>query len=326
MRRRAFIKLIAGATVAWPFLAQAQQNKIYRVGYLSPGVPAKEAPGFDAFRKMLAALRYIEGRNLVIEERWLNGGKYEQLITMAAELVDRKVDVIVTYSTPGVSAAQRATTTIPIVFLGVGDAVAAGLVPSLSRPGGNVTGSSYLTLELASKRLELLKEAMPGLSHAAALFNSDNPATKPIISTLRSRAQALQLALSEFAMRAPVDQEATFAAMINDRVDGFVNVEDPVLIYNTEATANLGLKYRLAGCGFPEFARAGGFLAYGIDFIEMCRHGAIFVDKILRGAKPADLPVEQPTKFVTLINSKTAKAIGVEPATSLLVRAEEVIQ
>ena len=326
MRRREFIKLIAGAPVAWPLMARAQQNKVYRIGYLSPGVTAKEAPGFDAFRTMLAALGYIEGRNLVIEERWLNGGKYEQLTSMAAELVDRKVDVIVTYSTPGVSAAQRATTTIPIVFLGVGDAVAVGLVSSLSRPGGNVTGSSYLTLELASKRLELLKEAIPGLSHPSALFNSDNPATKPIISALRSRAQALQLALSEFAIRAPADQEATFAAMINDRVDGFVIVEDPVLIYNTEATANLALKYRLAGCGFPEFARAGGFLAYGVDFIEMCRHGAIFVDKILRGAKPAELPVEQPTKFVTLIDSKTAKAIGVEAATSLLVRADEVIE
>ena len=261
-----------------------------------------------------------------MEPRWLNGGKYEQLTSLAAELVDQKADVIVTYSTPGVSAAKRATTTVPIIFLTVGDPVAVGLVSSLARPGGNATGISYFNPELTSKRLELLKEALPGLAHAAVLFNPDNPATKPVLSAVRSTAQSLQLTLSELAIPAPANQEPAFAAMIDKRVGAFVVTEDPTLIYNTEATAKLALKYRLAGCGFSEFAQAGGLLAYGINFVEMWRYGAIVVDKVLKGAKPANIPVEQATKFVMLINLKTAKAIGVEVPPTLLARADEVIE
>lgn len=327
MKRREFIIVLGGATLGWPLAARAQQaDKVYRIGYLSLGSPAAEATRFNAFRAGLAALGYVDGKNLVIETRWLEGGKYGQLAELAAQLVDLKVDVIVTYATPGVSAAKRATTTIPIVFATVGDAVAVGVVSSLSRPGGNVTGNTYFLPELAAKRLELLKEAMPGLVQAGVLFNPANPAAEPVLSTMRLTVQSLKAELSEFAVREVTDLEGAFAAMVAKSVSALVIVEDPMLIYNSEAIAKLALKYRLAACGFPEFAEAGGFLAYGIDFADMWRHAATFVDKILKGAKPADLPVEQATKFVTVVNLKTAKAIGIEVPRLLLLRADEVIE
>ena len=327
MRRREFVAFLGGAAVAWPLAARAQQaGKLYRIGYLSLGSLAAEASRFNAFRAGLAALGYVEGKNLVIETRWLEGGKYDQLAELATQLVDLKVDIIVTYSTPGVSAAQRATTTIPIVFLTVGDAIAMGFASSLAHPGGNVTGTTYFTPELAAKRLEFLKEAMPGLARAGVLFNPINPASEPVLSALRSTAQSLKLELSEFPVREATDQDSAFATMAAKSARALVITEDPMLIRNTETSAKLALKYRFSSCGFPEFAQAGGRVGYGIDFPEMWRHGATFADKILAGAKPAELPVEQATKFVTIVNLKTAKAIGVEVPTSLLLRADEVIE
>ena len=327
MKRREFITVLGGVTLGWPLVARAQQaDKVHRIGYLSLGSPAAEATRFNAFRAGLAALGYVEGKNLVIETRWLEGGKYDQLAELAAQLVDLKVDVIVTYATPGVSAAKRATTTIPIVFATVGDAVAVGVVSSLARPGGNVTGTTYFLPELATKRLELLKEGIPDLVQAGVLFNPANPAAEPVLSAMRLTAQSLKVELSEFGVREVTDLEGAFAAMAAKPVGAFVVTEDPMLIYNTEASAKLALKYRLASCGFPEFAQAGGLVAYGIDFPEMWRHAATFVDKILKGAKPAELPVEQATNFVTVLNLKTAQAIGVEVPTSLLLRADQVIE
>jgi putative ABC transport system substrate-binding protein len=327
MRRREFIGLIPGAALAWPLAARAQQaDKLYRVGYLSLGSPAAEAARFDALRVALAAFGYVEGKNLVIETRWLDGRKYDLLPELAAQLVVLKVDVIVTATTPGVSAVKHATTTIPIVFAAVGDAVAMGLVSSLARPGGNVTGTSYFLPELASKRLALLKEAILGLSQAGILFNPANRSAEAIISALKLSAQPLQVEVSEFAAREAADLEGTFAAMAAKQIGAFVVAEDPMLIYNSEATAKLALKYRIASCGFPESAKAGGFAAYGIDFIDLWRRAATFVDKILKGAKPADLPVEQATKFVTVVNLKAAKAIGIEVPTTLLATADEVIE
>ena len=327
MKRREFITVLGGVTLGWPLVARAQQaDKVHRIGYLSLGSPAAEATRFNAFRAGLAALGYVEGKNLVIETRWLEGGKYDQLAELAAQLVDLKVDVIVTYATPGVSAAKRATTTIPIVFATVGDAVAVGVVSSLARPGGNVTGTTYFLPELATKRLELLKEGIPDLVQAGVLFNPANPAAEPVLSAMRLTAQSLKVELSELGAREVTALEGAFAAMAAKPVGAFVVTEDPMLIYNTEASAKLALKYRLASCGFPEFAQAGGLVGYGIDFIDMWRHAATFVDKILKGAKPAELPVEQATNFVTVLNLKTAKAIGVEVPTSLLLRADQVIE
>ena len=227
---------------------------------------------------------------------------------------------------PGVLAAKRATTTIPIVFAPLGDAVAVGVVSSLARPGGNVTGNSYFVPELAAKRLELLKVAISGLLQAGVLFNPANRSSEPVLAAIKTTAQSLQLELLEFPAREAADLDGVIAAMAAKSVGAFVVTEDPMLIYNSEVTAKLALKYRLAACGFPEFAQAGGFAAYGIDFVEMWRHTATFVDKILKSAKPADLPVELATKFTTVMNLKTAKAIGVEVPTSLLLRADQVIE
>jgi len=326
MRRREFIAALGG-TAAWPVVALAQQaDKPYRIGYLSLGTPAAEAKRFDAFRAGLAALGYVEGKTLVIETRWLDGRKYNELAALAAELVDLQVDVIVTYATPGVTAVKQATATIPIVFATVGDAVAVGLVSSLARPGGNVTGTSYFLPELAAKRLELLREAIPGLVQAGALFNPANASAETVLAAMRRTARALKLELSEFAARDPTDLDGAVAAMAAKPVGAFAITEDPMLINNTQACAKLALKYRLASCGFPESAQAGGLLAYGIDFPDMWRRAATFVDKILKGAKPADLPVELATKFVTVVNLQTAKTIGLDVPTSLLLRADEVIE
>jgi putative ABC transport system substrate-binding protein len=327
MRRREFIMLLGGLTTGWPLSADAQQaSKIFRIGYLSLGSPAAEATRFDAFRAGLAALGYVEGKNLSIEARWLDGAKYDQLAKLAAELVELNVDVMVTYATPGVSAAKRATATIPIVFASLGNPVALGIVTSLARPGGNITGNSYFTPELAVKRLELLKEAMPGLAKVALLFNPANASAEAVLSAMRQTAQALKIELASFAAREAVDLESAVAAMATSQIGGFVLTEDPMLIYNADVIAALAVKHRLASCGFPEYVQAGGFAAYGIDFPELWRHAATFVDKILKGAKPADLPVEQATKFLTTLNMKTAKAIGISIPASMLPRADEVIE
>jgi putative tryptophan/tyrosine transport system substrate-binding protein len=325
MQRREFLMLLGGLATGCPLAAHAQQaSKIHRIGYLSLGSPTAEATRFDAFRAGLAALGYVEGKNLGIEARWLDGAKYDQLAKLAAELVELNVDVIVAYATPGVSAAKRATTTIPIVFASLGNPVALGIVASLARPGGNITGNSYFTPELAAKRLELLKETVPGLAKAALLFNPANASADSVLSTMWQTAQALKVELSSFAAREAADLEGAVAAMAADRIGGFVLTEDPMLIYNSEIIA--GLAIRLASCGFPEYVKAGGFAAYGIDFPELWRHAATFVDKILKGAKPADLPVEQATKFLTTLNVKTAKAIGIEIPASMLPRADEVVE
>jgi len=301
-------------------------EKVFRIGYLGASSAAAQTTRLNALREGLAALGYVEGKNIVIEWRWLEGQNYDQLAQLAGQLVDLKVDVIVTHATPGVLAAKRATTTIPIVIAAVGDAVASGLVSSLARPGGNVTGMTFFNPELAAKRLELLKEAVPGLVQTGIVIDPANPSAELVRSAMKLTAQSLKLELSEFAVREPADLEGAFARMAAKPVGAFMITEDPVLIYSAETSAKLALKYRLVSCGFPEFAQAGGLVGYGVDFPEMWRHTATFVDKILKGAKPADLPVERPTKFVTIVNLKTAKSIGIEVPTSLLLRAEQVIE
>ncbi|HWX29609.1 MAG TPA: ABC transporter substrate-binding protein [Steroidobacteraceae bacterium] len=326
MRRREFLGAL-GATAAWPLDARAERaDKVYRIGYLGLASAAAQATRMKALREGLGALGYIEGKNIAIEERRLEGS-YDpvQLAELAAQVVDLKPDVIVTHG-PAVLAAKRATTTIPIVIAQTGDAVATGLVASLARPGGNVTGMTFFGPELAVKRLELLKEAVPDLAQVGALTDPENPISKLYLAAMKLAAQSLKLELSEFAVRVPSDLAGAFAAMTAKPVGAFVRIEEPVPIYNAEAIAQLAMKYRLAACGFVEFAQAGGFMGYGVNFPEMWRHAATFVGKILKGAKPADLPVEQPTKFVTIVNLKTARAIGMETPTSLLLRADEVTE
>ena len=324
MKRREFITLVGGAAAAWPVAGRTQE--LHRIGYLGVSSSATQGTRFDAFRAGLAALGYVEGKNIVIEQRWLGNRPYDQLDELARQLVDLKVDVIVTHATPGVLAAKRATTTIPIVIAAVGDAVETGLVSSLARPGGNATGMTFFNPELSAKRTELLKEAIPGLVKAGLLYNPANPSNGPVLAAVNTTAQSLKLDLVEFPVRQSTDLNAAFAAMAAKSVGAFVITEDPMLIYNVLTSATFALQHRLAGCGFPEFARAGGFVGYGVDFPELWRHAATFVDKILKGTNPADIPVEQPTKFQTIVNLKTAKTIGAEVATSLLLRADEVIE
>jgi ABC-type uncharacterized transport system substrate-binding protein len=327
MRRREFIYLLGSSAAAWSRVVHAQQSaSLRRIGYLSLGSPAAEAPRFEAFRAALAEQGYLEGKNLAIETRWLDGRNYNLLPQLAAGLVDLKVEVIVTYATPGVTAAQRATGTIPIVFTSLGDAVASGIVASLARPGGNVTGTSYFLPELAAKRLELIKEAMPALARAGVLFNPANRSKEPVLAAMESAARSLKLEFAGFAVAAPADLPSAFADMRAKGVGAFVVTEDPMLIYNSADIAKLALEHRLGACGFPEFAQAGGLAAYGIDFVALWRHAATFVDKILKGAKPADLPVEQATKFLTIVNLKTAKSIGIDVPMSLQLRADQVIE
>jgi len=323
--RRRFIAGLGGA-ISWPLGARAQQpDKVYRIGYLGLASGASQVIRMNGFREGLAALGYVEGKNIIIETRWAEG-QYDRLVQLAAQLVDLKVDALVTYATPGVLAAKRATTTIPIVIAAVGDAVESGLVSSLSRPGGNVTGMTFFNPELAAKRLELLKEALPSLTQVGVLFNQANPSRVQVLAAMNLAAHSLKIELSEFAIREATEFEGVFAAMAAKRVGACVITEDPIVIANAEASAKLALKYRLASGGFPEFVQAGGFVAYGVDFPEMWRHAATFVDKILKGAKPADLPVERPWKFVTIVNLKTAKILGLEIPPTLFALADEVVE
>jgi putative tryptophan/tyrosine transport system substrate-binding protein len=313
MKRRQLLLSSGGIALVAPSIVRAQA--VRRIGYLSLGSAAAEATRFDAFRSGLAALGYVDGKNLVIETRWLDGAPYDRLGELAQQLVALKVEVIVTYATPGVTAAKKATSTIPIVFATVGDAVAVGLVASLARPGGNVTGTSYFLPQLAAKRLELLKEAIPALAQSGV----------QVLAAVRETAQSLGVDVSDFPVRDAAELEQGIAAMTAKAVTAFVVPEDPMLIYASATIAKLALAHRLASCGVAELAQAGGLMAYGIDFVATWRHAATYVDKILKGANPGDIPVEQATQFRMELNQQTARALGVSFPATLVARADNVV-
>jgi len=325
--RREFITLIGGAAAtAWPLAAGAQQaGKVFRIGFLGSPSAASLPERNEAFRAGLRALGYQEGRDIVIEYRWADG-RLDQLPALAAELVRLKVDVIVTHGIPGILAAKQATATIPIVMAVSGDAVASGLVSSIARPGGNVTGLTFFTPELAVKRLELLKENVPGLAEVGVLLNPANPISEPILPAMKVAAQSLKLELAQFAVRGPAEFEGSFVAMATRHVGGFVVLDDNMLITQAQAIANLALQRRLPSSGFTEFAVAGGLIGYGVSVPAMFHRAAAYVDKILKGARPGDLPIEQPTRFNLVINRKTADALGVTIPAQLYIFADEVIE
>jgi ABC-type uncharacterized transport system substrate-binding protein len=326
VKRRQFISLLGGAAATWPLAARAQQpGKVFRVGYVSPLASNSLPKRLDAFRVGLRDLGYEEGRNIIIEYRWADE-HYERLPALFAEMVRLSVDVIVTHRTPGALAARQVTNTIPIVVATVGDAEASGVVASLARPGGNVTGLTFFNPELAAKRLELLKETIPGLTDVGVLLNPVNPINDPIVPAMRHTAESLKLKLHQFGVRDPAEFEAAFAEMVAKRVGALVIIDDATLIANAPALAQIALQQRLPSSGWSDYAVAGGLVSYGINFPDMFRRAATFVDKILRGTKPSDLPVERATKFETIVNLKTAKALGIEVSTSLLLRADEVIE
>jgi ABC-type uncharacterized transport system substrate-binding protein len=312
--------------VAVPRLASAQRaEKIRRIGFLGTGTAAGMAVWVEALRGGLRDLGYVEGQNLAIEYRWADG-KYERAPELAAELVRLKVEVLVTHGTPGTLAAKGATATIPIVMASVGDAILVGLVASLARPGGNITGSSFFNPELAAKRLELLKETLPRLTRVAALINPDNPGQATLLQAMEPTAKSLKLELQVIDVLGPADFEKAFKTMADKHVSAVVIAEDGMINANLQAIATRAAGARLPSIGMAEFAQSGGLMGYGVNFSEMYRRAAIFVDKILKGAKPGDLPIERATKFETILNKKAAKALGITFPRSVLVRADRLIE
>jgi putative ABC transport system substrate-binding protein len=324
MKRREFITLLGGA-VAWPLTARAQQpERMRRIGFLGLDSASNHAARLDALRAGLRDHGYVEGKNIVIEFRWAEGN-YERLPALAEELVRLNVDVLVTHGSSGALAAKKATSTIPIVITAVADMLSLGLVSSLSRPGGNITGLSLFGSELTAKRLELLKEAIPSLTKAAILLNPDNASYQFVLQETEAAAKALNIELKVFDVRQPSNFEQTFSAMVDQQIGAVVIQEDTMLNANAKVIADLAITKRLPSSGFPNFVRAGCLIGYGINFPDMDYRAATFIDKILKGAKPSDLPVERSTKFNIIVNLKTAKLLGLTLPPTLLVRADDVI-
>jgi len=313
--------------LATPLAAQAQgPGKVPRVGYAFARVSSEDQHAWDAARQGLRELGYVEGQNIALEVRWAEG-RYERLPALVAELVRLKVDVLVVGTTPGALAAKSATRTIPIVMYAVGDPVGSGLVASLARPGGNLTGLSLFNREISGKRLELLKESLPSISRVAVLTNPGNPIHAVFWKETQAAAQTLGLQVQSIKVRGPEDFDDAFTAAARGRAEALLVFDDSLTLgYRTRLVA-LAAKRRLpAMYGLREFPDAGGLVSYGPSNLDMYRRTATYVDKILKGTKPADLPVEQPTKFELVINFKTAKTLGLTIPPSVLARADEIIQ
>jgi putative ABC transport system substrate-binding protein len=325
MRRIGLAVVLAVSLMLAPLAAEAQQpTKAYRVGLLS-NFPV--SPNFGVFVMAMRDLGYIEGRNLVLEFRSA-GYKPDRLPALAAELVNLRVDIIITGGDSEVRAAQKATRTIPIVMAPSGDPVAAGYVVSLARPGGNITGLSWMSPDLSAKLLEVLKDTVPRLRRVAVLWNAANPVKVLDFDKTRRAAQTLGLTMSSMEVKSSSDFETAFAKIALDRPDGLLTLVDEVFAPSVfPQIAQFAMKERLPSIvGQPQYAAAGGLVAYGPTMTEVYQRAAVYVDRILKGAAPADLPVEQPTKFHLIINMKTAKILGLTIPQSLLIRADEIIQ
>jgi putative ABC transport system substrate-binding protein len=327
MRRRDLFALLGGAAVPWPLAARAQQKAMPVIGFLNSTSPAPTAPLVAAFVQGLSETGYIEGQKLTIEYRWAEG-RYDRLPALAADLVDRKVDLIATGGgIPSIRAAKNATSTIPIVFQVGTDPVAEGLVANLARPGGNLTGVSFLIVELMPKRLELLSELVPQARALALLVNPDNSNAKSIIRDIQeaARAKGMQIHILKAGTESEID--AAFASLVELHADALVVGADPFLTDRREQVVALASYHAVPAIyTVGEFAAAGGLISYGASLTSVFRQVGIYAGKILKGAKPADLPVQQPTKFELVINPKTAKALGLTVPQALLARADEVIE
>ena len=329
MERRRFIEVIAGGLLAAPFAAEAQLAKVYWIGVLSQGTPDSGSSALalrQSFLQRLHGLGWIVGQNLAVEGRYAEG-KLDRLPDLAAELVQLKVSVLLAFGTPAALAAKRATATIPIVML-AGDPVGTGLVASLGRPGGNVTGlTNAAGLELVGKRLELLKEAAPKTSRVGILWDSSNPAERHFRDATLAPARVLGLTLLPQDVRTPNDLDGALTALARARADALMVAEGSGNFEQRKLIVSFAEKHRLPTVfGERTSVEDGGLVAYGTDFADLLRHAATYIDKILKGAKPADLPVEQPTKFELVINLKTAKALGLTIPPALLARADQVIE
>jgi putative tryptophan/tyrosine transport system substrate-binding protein len=322
VNRRAFITLLGGAAAAWPLAARAQQSaKVWRMGFIAHG----HENFYDALFEGLRDYGYVEGRNLIVERRFA-GGNAALFNDFAAEMVRLNVDVIVVVTTPAAIAAKNATTTIPIVHPNAIDPLRTGLIASLAHPGGNLTGGAQLTAEASAKRLQTLKKVVPKLSRAATLWNPGNSALVVAFQETQAAAGALGVTLQSHEVRGPQDFAAAFAAIAQERPDALLVVQDAVTMQQRNEITDFAIRERLPSM-FQEkgWARAGGLTSYGEDLAAMYRRAAYYVDRIFKGANPADLPVEQATKFELAVNLKTAKILGIEIPPTLLALADEVI-
>jgi putative ABC transport system substrate-binding protein len=326
MDRRTFIASTIGAILSAPLTAQAQPaGKVHRIGFLWDS-PAVFPDAIEAFRLGLRDLGYVEGRNLAIEYRWAEG-KPERMREFAQELVRLKVDVIMAPSSIYTAAAKQATATIPVIFMSHADPLGSGHVASLARPGGNVTGLSLMMTETNVKSLELFKEAVPGLSRVAVIWDPATPSHEPGLKAIELAGPLLGLRIQPVAVRRAAEYESAFLAMVRERANGVLVLSTPLFIAGAKRLAELALTHKLPSLFGPKHhVVAGGLMSYSPDRADLWRRGAVIVDKILKGVKPADLPVEQPMKFELVINLKTAKALGVTIPQSLLQRADQVVQ
>jgi ABC-type uncharacterized transport system substrate-binding protein len=326
MRRREFITLIGGAAAAWPLGARAQQPAMPRIGFLNGASPDGYGPFVAAFRQGLKESGYVEGQNVTIEYRWAEG-QYDRLPSLAADLVQQKVTVIAATSTPAALAAKAATSTVPIVFTTGGDPIKLGLVASLRRPGGNVTGSTQLSVEVAPKRLELARELFPGAMTVALLVNPANPLAATVSKDLQAVADTLGLRLHVLHASTEADFESAFATAAQLRVALVIGTPDPVFGSHAAQLGALALRHSVPAIYFRrEFAAAGGLMSYGSSITETYRLAGLYAGRILKGEKPADLPVVQSTKVELILNLKTAKALGITVPLPLSGRADEVIE
>jgi putative ABC transport system substrate-binding protein len=325
MRRREFLCILGGAAAAWPLAARAQP-RIPRIGFMGNSTAALETNLVNSFRDGLRELAYEEGRNIVIDYRWADG-RYERFPALIAELLAAKVDVIVTAGTPAALAVKKATTTVPVVMVAVGDPVGTGLVSSLARPGGNLTGLSSVAPDLEGKRLELLRQVVPTLSHVAMFINSLNPFHVVSVRQAHAAAQALGIRLEPLDVLKSEDLDRAFAAIRKDRPDALLILADRVFLHNRQRMMDFTEELHLPNVNaYKELVEAGGLMSYGPSYENMHKRAAIYVDKILKGAKPAELPIEQPTSFTFVINLKAAKALGVTVPPVLLSLADRVIE
>jgi len=325
--RRAFLGSLTGGLLAAPVAVAQQPGKVTRVGWLSPGSAASDETFLASFRDGLRELGWVVGQNVTIESRWAEE-RFERLPDLAVKLVRLNVDVIVSVVTQASLAAKRATRTIPIVMVGVGDPLGSGLVASLARPGENITGSSSMLADVFGKQLALLKETVPKASPVAVLWNPANPVWQAAaLRGTEGAARDLGLRLQLLGARGPDELEGAFAAMTREHAGALFVPADIIFVRHAQRIADLAARHRLpAMYGFKEHAQAGGLMSYAVDFAVIFRRAATYVDKILKGAKPGDLPIEQPTKFELVINLKTARALGLTIPQSLLERADQVIE
>jgi putative ABC transport system substrate-binding protein len=325
MRRREFIALFGGAAAVWPRAARAQPTAMPELGFLGATTVLGASARTAAFVEQLRKLGWVDGQTIMIQYRWAEG-RVDRAAEIAAEFVQLKVDVIVTSGVPGVLAAKRATSAIPIVFTVVADPIGSGLVASLARPGGNITGLSNQSTDIAGKRLDLLREVIPGLRRLAIIADVDNPESVIELREVQMAAAKVGIEVIVLGIRKEEDVASAFA-MLNGRAEALYVTADPLIntnraqIHTSAVAARLPTVYNA-----KEFVEAGGLLSYGPDFLDLSRRAAELVDKILRGTKPGDIPVEQPTKFELVVNLTTAKALGLPIPESFLSRADEVIE